>query len=318
MKSSDRRKSTRLQYQFPAMLMSHLGVGFPIEGAAINVSQRGAFIKTKRWESFRLQDRAVVTFFIPPDFSGQSRVIGLQGDAVITRVDSEQEGIAVEFLRYLKQFQPITPPEVAGKIKYRKLATYLTIVENASLADFLSKNPIGFLVERSEKFFDREVIFKFLTEVAEETDVADHAKGGSAHLSVLDARVLEIKKRKSFNDPDTITIGRSPHSDIVLYNKLVSRTHAHLYVDIGSQGCTVADLGSTNGTFLNEIKLTPYERYQVTDGDIIRFGRETKVVYFSSKAFHSFLGKLNPAEYSGGVGRESYPSCSSLEPGSRS
>jgi len=89
MKCNDRRKSTRLQYQFPAMLMSHLGAGFPIEGAAINVSQRGAFIKTKRWESFRLQDRAVVTFFIPPDFSGQRRVIGLQGDAVITRVDGE-------------------------------------------------------------------------------------------------------------------------------------------------------------------------------------------------------------------------------------
>ena len=295
MKTSDRRKSTRLQYQFPAMLMSHLGAGFPIEGAAINVSQRGAFIKTKRWESFRLQDRAVVTFFIPPDFSGQSKVIGLQGDAVITRVDGEQEGIAVEFLRYLKQFQPITAPEVAGKIKYRKLAAYLSMVANASLADFLSKNPIGFLVERSEKFFDREVIFKFLTEVAEEIDVVDQARGGSAQIAVLEARVLEIRKRKSFNDPDTITIGRSPHSDMVLYNKLVSRNHAHLYVDIGTQRCTLADLGSTNGTFLNETRLTPHERYQLTDGDIIRFGRETKVIYFSSKAFHSFLGKLEYA-----------------------
>jgi len=221
-------------------------------------------------------------------------------------------------VRYLKQFQPITAPEVAGKIKYRKLATYLTVVADASLADFLSKNPIGFLVERSEKFFDREVIFKFLTEIAEETDVVDQARSGPAHIAVLDARVLEIRKRKSFNDPDTITIGRSPHSDIVLYNKLVSRTHANLYVDIGNQGCTIADMGSTNGTFINETKLAPYERYQLADGDIVRFGRETKVVYFSSKAFHSFLGKLKPAEYLGGVRCESHASCPSLDPGSSS
>jgi hypothetical protein len=292
MNASDRRKYTRLQYQFPTMVMSHLGAGFPIEGAAENVSQRGAFIKTKRWESFQVRDRAVVTFFIPPEFSGQSRVIGLQGDAIVTRIDQEKEGVAIEFITHLKQFQPITVPDVAGKIKYRKLATYLSTVATSSLADFLSKNPIGFLVERSEKFFDREVIFKFLTEVAEDADVVDHLKKGSLQIGVLEARVLEIRKRKSFNDPDTITIGRSPHSDIILYNKLVSRTHAHLYVDIGAQSCTLADVGSTNGTFVNEEKLTPYERYHLKDGDIIYFGKETKVVYFSSPAFHAFLGKL--------------------------
>jgi len=296
MSASDRRKYARLQYQFPTMVMSTLGAGFPIEGAAENVSQRGAFIKTKRWESFQVHDRAVVTFFIPPEFSGQSRVIGLQGDAIVTRIDQEKEGVAVEFIRHLKQFQPITAPDVAGKIKYRKLATYLSTVAASSLADFLSKNPIGFLVERSEKFFDREVIFKFLTEVAEEKDVVEQMRKGSTSARVLEARVLEIRKRKSFNDPDTITIGRSPHSDIILYNKLVSRTHGHLYVDIGTQSCTLADLGSTNGTFVNETKLTPYERCQLKDGDIIYFGTETKVVYFSSPAFHTFLGKLKSTE----------------------
>lgn len=296
MKTSDRRKHTRLRYEFPAMLLSQLGAEFPIEGAAIDVSQRGAFIKTKRWESFQLEDRAVVTFFIPPEFSGQGKVIGLQGDAIVTRIDQDQEGVAIEFLRHLKQFQPIAPPDVAGKIKYRKLATYLSMIANASLADFLSKNPIGFLVERSERFFDREVIFKFLTEVADDTDVVEHLRNGATQAGVLEARVLEVRKRKSFNDPDTITIGRSPQSDIVLYNKLVSRTHAHLYVDIGTQGCTLVDLGSTNGTFLNESKLAPYERHRLNDGDIIHFGTETKVIYFSSRAFHAFLAKLDPAD----------------------
>ena len=219
MSASDRRKHTRLQYQFPTMVMSNLGAGFPIEGAAENVSQRGAFIKTKRWESFQVQDRAVVTFFIPPEFSGQSRVIGLQGDAIVTRIDQEKEGVAVEFIRHLKQFQPITVPDVAGKIKYRKLATYLSMVASSSLADFLSKNPIGFLVERSEKFFDREVIFKFLTEVAEDADVVQHLSKGSPHTAVLEARVLEIRKRKSFNDPDTITIVGNWYCNLVCFRR---------------------------------------------------------------------------------------------------
>src|SRR5689334_11956336 len=50
------------------------------------------------------------------------------------------------------------------------------------------------------------------------------------------------------NKPELI-IGRSPNADIRINEKAVSHNHAPLQIDNGS--CTLRDLESTNGTFVN-------------------------------------------------------------------
>jgi len=50
----------------------------------------------------------------------------------------------------------------------------------------------------------------------------------------------------------------------------VSRRHARIYTREGM--CFVEDLDSTNGTFLNEERITPYLPYTFRDGDLLMFG----------------------------------------------
>ncbi|MBN2390929.1 MAG: FHA domain-containing protein [Anaerolineae bacterium] len=50
----------------------------------------------------------------------------------------------------------------------------------------------------------------------------------------------------------------------------VSRRHARIYTREGT--CFVEDLDSTNGTFLNEERITPYLPYAFRDGDLLMFG----------------------------------------------
>ncbi len=50
----------------------------------------------------------------------------------------------------------------------------------------------------------------------------------------------------------------------------VSRRHARIYTHEGM--CFVEDLDSTNGTFLNDERLTPYLPYAFRDGDLLMFG----------------------------------------------
>jgi pSer/pThr/pTyr-binding forkhead associated (FHA) protein len=50
----------------------------------------------------------------------------------------------------------------------------------------------------------------------------------------------------------------------------VSRRHARIYARDGI--CFVEDLDSTNGTFLNDERVTPYLPYAFKDGDILTFG----------------------------------------------
>lgn len=50
----------------------------------------------------------------------------------------------------------------------------------------------------------------------------------------------------------------------------VSRRHARIYTRDGA--CFVEDLDSTNGTFLNDERVTPYLPYAFHDGDMLTFG----------------------------------------------
>ncbi len=76
-------------------------------------------------------------------------------------------------------------------------------------------------------------------------------------------------------DGDRLTIGRDQSNDIVLAGDLaVSRRHAML--ERLAAGWSVSDLGSTNGTFVNDEPLSqPRPLYS---GDEIAVG-ETRLVY---------------------------------------
>ncbi len=64
-----------------------------------------------------------------------------------------------------------------------------------------------------------------------------------------------------------VVIGRGDQCDIVVNDHSVSRRHA--LVQAGEGGWAVTDLGSTNGTFLND---APVSTSALTDGDYVRVG----------------------------------------------
>lgn len=294
MRTFDQRKSPRIRQNFRVKFFRQ-GVDYTLEGMTVNLSQKGAFIRTKDYRSFQTGEPGEFTFFLPPDFTGQDKIVGLQGNAVITRIDQDNEGIGVEFIKSLKQFERVATSEVAGKIRYKKLAQYLATFEDLALSQFVAAYPNGFLVEKSERFLDKDVMFQFLTDVVEDEHVLEQLRQGTVRSAVLEARVIEITKRKDITEPDKITIGRSPDNDIVVYNKLASRKHAYLQLSSADQACFLVDAGSSNGTFLNNTQITPHEKYQLTDADEISIGPETKVLFFASKAFHAFLSELKPS-----------------------
>jgi pSer/pThr/pTyr-binding forkhead associated (FHA) protein len=62
----------------------------------------------------------------------------------------------------------------------------------------------------------------------------------------------------------------------------VSRRHARIYTRDGT--CFVEDLDSTNGTFLNGERLTPYLPYAFRDGDSLTLGTMTMKVRIYTNA----------------------------------
>jgi len=70
---------------------------------------------------------------------------------------------------------------------------------------------------------------------------------------------------------DRLRIGRRMDCDLVIDDSSVSKMHAELCWNEAEQRCTVQDLGSTNGTFLNAQTLGPRVAV-LRDGDILSFG----------------------------------------------
>jgi serine/threonine protein kinase len=69
------------------------------------------------------------------------------------------------------------------------------------------------------------------------------------------------------------SLGRVPDNDIVLRDSDVSRHHARIYCEATSW--FVVDLGSTNGTYINDRQLTPHVACPLAPGDTLRLGHAT-------------------------------------------
>jgi len=75
---------------------------------------------------------------------------------------------------------------------------------------------------------------------------------------------------------NTLTIGRSPDNQFVIQDPQASSHHAEIRPD--AQGYVLTDLGSTNGTFVNEQRLSPRVPRLLISGEVIRIG-STSLTY---------------------------------------
>ena len=64
-------------------------------------------------------------------------------------------------------------------------------------------------------------------------------------------------------------IGRSNESDIYIPLMQISRRHAMIYPE--SDGINIKDLGSTNGTYINDKKISAHVTIHCKSNDIVTF-----------------------------------------------
>ena len=82
-----------------------------------------------------------------------------------------------------------------------------------------------------------------------------------------------------WNVEGSLFIGRSDICNIYFDDERLSKQH--FVIEVTKMACYIEDLESTNGTFVNGVKMT--NRRMLLDGDIITAGRE-KFVFHTMKA----------------------------------
>ena len=98
------------------------------------------------------------------------------------------------------------------------------------------------------------------------------ALGNSVSLTFQAGRVIDAVSLGQFQlgATESLTIGRDPANDLHLDSPLVSRRHAR--VARIERGHALIDLGSTNGTYVNDVRLAPNARWALRPGDSIQLG----------------------------------------------
>ncbi|WP_017318160.1 FHA domain-containing protein [Mastigocladopsis repens] len=97
-----------------------------------------------------------------------------------------------------------------------------------------------------------------------------HVQSNTSFELLPNLAVIRIGKPNDQIAPD-INVLALPNADIV------SRLHAEIQVEESTY--YIVDVGSSNGTFLNNVKLEPKKRYSLTLGDKIDLGHEEKVTF---------------------------------------
>ena len=132
------------------------------------------------------------------------------------------------------------------------------------------------------------VVDAFIHEIVDvdiEERGTDFFPAGDQLLVVIEKSTLALFVKS------VITIGRkhtqvgiNPTIDLTAfggYQKGVSRRHAEIHLNEGNN-LELKDFGSSNGTFLNGTRLTPFQPSKVCHGDRIYFGNIPAVIFFRS------------------------------------
>ncbi|RMG15985.1 MAG: FHA domain-containing protein [Planctomycetota bacterium] len=103
----------------------------------------------------------------------------------------------------------------------------------------------------------------------------DRLEVGGASLRMARAEdclvvVQGLNQGETFEITRGVTLGRSVSADVTLYDIRCSREHCR--VDTNAGGFSAVDLGSTNGTYLNEVRLVPGVPRPLLCGDRLRLG----------------------------------------------
>jgi hypothetical protein len=120
------------------------------------------------------------------------------------------------------------------------------------------------------------------------------AQRGSEEMAQLDGsgEVFVTSIKKATQETGTaITIGRAGRIDILIPHISISRKHACILFDKKNSQYFVMDVGSANGSFLNNEALMPHEPMVLTSGATVLFGRHVLCTFLLPQDMYGIVPK---------------------------
>ena len=175
----------------------------------------------------------------------------------------------------------------------KTVADYLKLSQDMDEGEFVGSSPLPVLIEKIGICPHENEDISLLSGTAlvhEQSDLWE-AEGESDDQDIRDARVFLLQKKAGSMGPN-IFLGRAPTNDIVLAGLSVSRSHSQVTHIADTGRYQIADMFSSNGTYMNGEKIQPFVEHQLNDHDQISLGPHYHLIYYSPQAFYELLVSL--------------------------
>lgn len=177
----------------------------------------------------------------------------------------------------------------------KALSYYLESADGKSKEEFINTFANSVLVEKSGIIPLENSFLLSRTNILNNIGDVQHPTTDSSELISNKTKVFQLRKRLDSIATD-IFVGRAPANDIVLADASISKSHFRFIPIPETKHYQLADMFSTNGTYLNGKKIDPFEKHQIKDHDEISFGAEYQLIYYSPRAFYEMLIGLKDHE----------------------
>jgi hypothetical protein len=175
----------------------------------------------------------------------------------------------------------------------KTVADYLELSQDMSEGEFVSTFSLPVLIEKIGIFphEDEETSLLSGTVLVHEQSDLWESEDEPDDQGIRDARVFLLQKKAGSMGPN-IFLGRAPTNDIVLAGVSVSKSHAQVTHIADTGRYQIADMFSSNGTYVNGEKIHPFVEHQINDYDPISLGPHYHLIYHSPQALYELLVSL--------------------------
>lgn len=175
---------------------------------------------------------------------------------------------------------------------YRHLLTlgreeFLAAAAPAVLVRYRAADPDPTATGTSTMTFDYELgpDTELAADLGETVD--DAMLRGRVPAGPVEMDLYPLAKKPGASFRDRITIGRTANNDVVIADHSVSRLHAYVRL---AEGWLIADAGSKNGSWLEQVELEPRRETALPPGAVVKLGDVRLSFYLSGDLFDMLGG----------------------------
>jgi hypothetical protein len=163
----------------------------------------------------------------------------------------------------------------------KKLDQFLKEHVDLSEEEFTSRYDHGFLVVSAGMSESTSSGREFHTKLADDIKESITSSYGSTEIFFL------VKKDSTLASA-MVTVGRAGNNDVVLSFNAISKLHAYFKVNRMGK-FTVSDVGSTNGTVVDNKPLVKGEPVELRGGEIIVFGSALEATFHTPTTLYRHI-----------------------------